>query len=217
MTAINEGVPRVFLDTEVFVHENFDYKSPRFRSLMTLALAGRIQVFLTDLTLREIEANIRSRVNEAVVSIRPNAVLRNSGFPRVRALFEKLEVARIQEELVSQLEKYLKAAKVTVLKVPPIVLPLVLDAYFERQPPFGVGKKTLRDGLLELNSRTHWCLRPCGSGVWNTSRIWLLCQEMKELRWLVMETSRFITLTTLRNIWTHSLLPMRCYHYLSGK
>ena len=159
MTAINEGVPRVFLDTEVFVHENFNYNSPRFRSLMTLALAGRIQVFLTDLTLREIEANIRSRVNEAVVSIRPNAVLRNSGLPRVRALFEKLDVARIQEELVSQLEKYLKAAKVTVLKVPPIVLPLVLDAYFERQPPFGVGKKKAEfPDALVLETLREWCV-----------------------------------------------------------
>ena len=47
MTAMNEGVPRVFLDTEVFVRENFNYKSTRFKSLISLASAGRIRVFLT--------------------------------------------------------------------------------------------------------------------------------------------------------------------------
>ena len=84
MTAINEGVPHVFLDTEVFIHENFNYKSPRFKSLMTLASESKIQVFLTDLTLREIGANIRGRVDDAVTSIKPNKVLKNSGGCPVR-------------------------------------------------------------------------------------------------------------------------------------
>ena len=54
MTTINEGVPRVFLDTAVFIRANFDYKSARFKSLMTLASTGRIDVFLTELTLRRL-------------------------------------------------------------------------------------------------------------------------------------------------------------------
>ena len=56
MTTINEGVPRVFLDTEVFVHGNFDYKSVRFKSLMTLASEGRTQVFLRLLTSKWVRA-----------------------------------------------------------------------------------------------------------------------------------------------------------------
>ena len=84
MTTINEGVPRVFLDTAVFICANFDYKSARFKSLMTLASTGRIEVFLTELTLREIEANIRSRVDDAVTSIRPERVLKTLNFPTLR-------------------------------------------------------------------------------------------------------------------------------------
>ena len=160
MTAINEGVPRVFLDTEVFVHGNFDYKSARFKSLMTLASEGRTQVFLTELTLREIEAKLRSRVDRAVTSINPHAVLKNSDLPHVKALFDKLDAAPIQQKLAGQLKKYLKAAKATILPVPPAVLPLVLEAYFEKQPPFGPGKnKAEFPDALALETLRAWCAK----------------------------------------------------------
>ena len=92
----------------------------------------RRTVFLTELTLREIEAKLRSREDGAVTSIKPHAVLKNSDLPHVKALFDKLDAAPIQQELAGQLKKYLKAAKATILPVPPAVLPLVLDAYFEK-------------------------------------------------------------------------------------
>ena len=160
MTAINNGVPRVFLDTEVFIHANFHYKSARFKSLMTLASTGGITVFLTDLTLREIEANIRSHVDDAVTSIRPKSVLKNSDLSHVKALFDRLDAAPIQQELVGQLKEYLKAAKATILPVPPAVLPLVLDAYFEKQPPFGHGKnKAEFPDALVLETLREWCAK----------------------------------------------------------
>ena len=158
MTAINDGVPRVFLDTEVFIRGNFDYKSARFKSLITLASTDRIKVFLTELTLREIEANIRSRVDDEVTSIQPKPVLKNSDLPHVKALFDRPDAALIQQELVGQLKKYLKATKATILALPPDVLPLVLDAYFEKQPPFGHGKnKDEFPDALVLETLREWC------------------------------------------------------------
>ena len=158
MTAMNKGVPRVFLDTEVFVRENFNYKSTRFKSLMSLASAGRIQVFSTDLTLREIETSIRSHVDGAVASVKPGPVLKNSDLPRVKALFGKLDVARIRDELVGQLNQYMEVAKITVLDVPASVLSPVLDAYFARQPPFGPAKnKAEFPDALVLETLREWC------------------------------------------------------------
>lgn len=158
MTERNEGVPRVFLDTEVFIRENFNYKSTRFKSLMSLASAGRIQVFLTDLTLREIETSIRTHVDGAVASVKPRPVLKNSDLPRVKALFGKLALTRIQDELVGQLREYMEAAKITVLDVPTSVLPPVLDAYFGRQPPFGSTKnKAEFPDALVLETLRGWC------------------------------------------------------------
>ena len=160
MTTINEGVPRVFLDAEVFIRANFNYKSARFKSLMTLASTGEITVFLTDLTFREIEANIQSRVDDAVTSIRPKPVLKNSDLPHVKALFDRPDAAPIQQELVGQLKKYLNDAKVTILQVPPAVLPLVLAAYFEKQPPFGHGKnKAEFPDALVLETLREWCAK----------------------------------------------------------
>ena len=157
---MSSGVPRVFLDTEVFIHANFNYKSPRFKSLMAQASAGRTKVFLTDLTLREIEANIRRLVDAAAASMKPPKVLKNSDQPHVRALFKELDAASIQKELCGQLEKYLKVVKATILKVPPAVLPLVLDAYFKKQPPFGLNKnKAEFPDALVLQTLREWCAK----------------------------------------------------------
>ena len=129
-------------------------------TMHTLASTGRIKVFLTELTLREIEANIRSRVDDAVTAITPKPVLENSDVPHVKALFDKLDAAPIQQELVGQLKKYLKAAKATTLAVPPAVLPRVLDAYFEKQPPFGHGKnKAEFPDALVLETLREWCAK----------------------------------------------------------
>ena len=73
---------------------------------MTLASTGEITVFLTDLTFREIEANIQSSVDDAAV------------------------------------------------------LPLVLAAYFEKQPPFGHGKnKAEFPDALVLETLREWCAK----------------------------------------------------------
>ena len=160
---MSNGVSRVFLDTEVFIHGNFNYKSPRFKSLMHMASFGMIQVFLTELTRREIETNIRKFVKDAVAAMKPAKpnkvkVLKNSDLPHVKALFNKLDAATIQKELIGQFKKFLEAAKVTVLEVPPAVLPPVLDAYFEKQPPFGPGKNKCEfPDALVLETLREWC------------------------------------------------------------
>src|SRR5262245_53111851 len=126
---MSEGVPRVFLDSEVFIRNNFNYASPRFESLRRLGADKTIRIFVTDLTVREVEANLNSLIESASTSLRPDAVLRNSRLPDVKAHLERLDVPAIQRELRAQLQDFLKAANVTTLTVEPSALPDVLNAY----------------------------------------------------------------------------------------
>src|SRR5687767_14789059 len=95
----SEAVASVFLDAQVFIEGNFAYKSPRFTSLFQLASSGVVSLIMTDLTVREIEANLRSIVSKAVGQRPAEPVLRNSASPDVAALFKKLDAAAIQKEL----------------------------------------------------------------------------------------------------------------------
>ncbi len=72
----------VFLDTQVFVTNNFDYGNRRLRSLVPLVEAGDIQVFLTSITVREIQANLETLVR-GVLRVRPDKILANSHASRV--------------------------------------------------------------------------------------------------------------------------------------
>jgi hypothetical protein len=151
----------VFLDTDVFLHENFDYDSPRLASLTSLAASDRIQVFLTDLTVREVRANLLKAIDDAVASMaRPHPILRHSTQRAVKQLFIPLERAALEAELLAQFDQFLRAAKVKILPVEPRVLPAVLDRYFDKRPPFGTGKnKAEFPDALALETLAAWCAK----------------------------------------------------------
>ena len=97
-------------------------------------------------------------MESAVASVKPGSILKNSALPRVKVLFEKLDVKRIQDELVGQLSEYRAVSKTTILNVPTSVLPPVLDAYFGRQSPFGSAKnKAEFPDALVLETLREWC------------------------------------------------------------
>src|SRR4051812_35085097 len=103
----------VFLDTVVFIQSNFNYDSQRFASITALAIDNRIRVFLTDVTLREIRANLSQAVGRAV-NQRIDPILRNSGRGEVKQLLAPLDQIQIEAELMAQLDGFLGRAKVTV-------------------------------------------------------------------------------------------------------
>lgn len=124
----NDPCPHnVFLDTAVFIETNFSYASPKIRSLISLAAAEIIQIFLTDITAREIRANLKELVKRAV-RIRPEPILRNSNLPGVKSLFRTIDGAVVEKELVLQFEQFLKDANVTILPIEGAALHDVLDA-----------------------------------------------------------------------------------------
>jgi rRNA-processing protein FCF1 len=148
----------VFLDTEVFVEASFNYDSARLVSLIDLAKTQRVRVFVTDLVIREMKANMKDAVKQAIAILRPAPILRSSSLPEVKALFNKVDVDEVEKDLVIQLEAFIKKGNITVLSVKSELLSQVLDSYFERLPPFGVGKnKAEFPDSLNLETLRDWC------------------------------------------------------------
>ncbi len=157
MTADTIRTSNVFLDTEVFFEANFNYNSPRLASLVDLVRSGRIRVFLTDLTVREIRANIKEAIAQAATT-RPHPVLRNSILPKVMARLEPLDNAAVETELFRQFDNFIENARIMILPVKSEYLNVVLDRYFQRLPPFGVGKnKAEFPDALAIETLREWC------------------------------------------------------------
>jgi hypothetical protein len=156
----------VFLDTEVFVEANFSYKSPRLASVAELSKNGRIRVYLTEITVREIKAKIKELIERAA-AVRHHSILRNSSLPQVRVLFEPLDTTEIEKDLVGQFEAFIKDATITILPVKDKFLGPVMESYFNRLPPFGIGKnKAEFPDALALETLREYCrVEGCGMAV----------------------------------------------------
>lgn len=136
--------PNLLLDTTVFDAANYSYATGALKALLELAAADKVRVYISEITLREIKSHLSKAVSDAVRAQREfekrARILRNSTIPLAQVAFRKFDAHALESELLSQLEDFLKNAKVTVLAVTDIKLGNVLDAYFDKKPPFGAGK-----------------------------------------------------------------------------
>ena len=61
--------PNVFLDTEVFDQQGLDFKSRNFVRLIYLATAGKVKLFLTTVTEKEIKRHLDDHATKAFKQI----------------------------------------------------------------------------------------------------------------------------------------------------
>ena len=137
--------PYVFLDTTEFDAANFSYTSGALSALADLAAGDRVHVFVSDIVLREVRSHIIRAVDEshqAQQKFEAKArILRNSVEKAVANRFEKLDQKKLKTELLAQFDEFLKKGKVTVMSSSGVDVKDIFDAYFDKKPPFGEGKK----------------------------------------------------------------------------
>src|SRR5215218_10155834 len=103
----------VFIDTQEFVRRNFDIEGLELASLRRLGRAGKIQLVLTDVTVRELEAQIEKKYSEFAEpltrAMRRTKLLRNLSveIPGLRDLSSELETSVYLEALKNKFREFL--------------------------------------------------------------------------------------------------------------
>lgn len=151
----------VFLDTCIFVAEN--YNSTAYHTLIRLAAIGVVNLKTTDITLREVKAQIAEKVTEAIKSLQAKSaksgVLRNfDGYAELMEEFSALKAEALAAELWERVNEHLKQANVETIRASGIPVGPILDAYFAQKPPFGPGekRKEFPDALV-IAALGAWC------------------------------------------------------------
>jgi len=152
----------IFLDTECFDAGGFNYLSTPFRILTSLAAKGEVHVYLTDITVREVQAHIMEAVAGSVrahkIFAREARILRNSKSGGSAQVLMRPDGDALKVELISQFQSFLKEAKATVLPTDKPPAGPVFDAYFQSKPPFGIGKKKDEfPDAFALAAVRNWC------------------------------------------------------------
>lgn len=132
----------VFLDTQVFVNANFQFDSGRLKRLEDLSESGKINLYLTDITIREIDVKISEQIEKISKSIKifckEARILKE--VPSFAHLFN-LNIETVSNELNEQFKIFIALSRTTVISTQDVSIAHIFDKYFTQQPPFGGGKK----------------------------------------------------------------------------
>jgi len=136
---------RLFVDTQVFREARFAVSNPAFAKLRELCEVRKLTLLTTDITRREINANIFEVASEFQKTLRNAAGIITSlqqpdiiifGVPAIKLTEDDLAKA-----LARQVNEFFEKCQVVKVELPQTALPTVLDLYFGKKPPFGEGKK----------------------------------------------------------------------------
>ena len=135
----------VFVDTQIFVSENFNFNEKSKLGLLKEQVKKGTINFLTSKIIVEeskkhINNNIERKINEInkLFNSREIAILRNSEY---NEYFKNLNPEEMVKEAVNQFQNYLDEVEVKYLDLDSIELRKVIDDYFNGRKPFGDGKK----------------------------------------------------------------------------
>lgn len=152
----------IFIDTSIFIAQNYSYSGSVFDNLARLAKAKQANIFLSDITIREIEAHIEEDINKAVnasAKFKKDArVLRNISSSPYAEFFQEIDVGSVLDNLKRQLEDFIQDIDAETLSTSEVPIGEVFDKYFDRKPPFGDGKKKAEfPDAFVVQALETWC------------------------------------------------------------
>ena len=131
----------ISIDTQVFVATGFGFSSKAFQSLKNHFASGRLNLVMTDITIREVHARIKRSVTEELVGqrsfINKARALFNSSIPEAKICLTKLDPEIVVKDLCDQFDAFLREAKATIIATKDLTAGDVLNKYFAGDPPFG--------------------------------------------------------------------------------
>lgn len=152
----------VFVDTQYFCASNLNFSSTAFKELAELANKDRARFFLTSVTVKEVEAHIARGVKEAKTAFEAfredGRLLRNLPELSFHSLFAGFNSEDVEKRLRDKFQSFLKGTRATILDLSGVEPETVFAKYFEKEPPFGEGKK--KDEFPDAFAQTaleQWC------------------------------------------------------------
>jgi hypothetical protein len=135
----------VFLDTQFFKTNNFNFEAKPLKLLKERADEGRASIYITDVVEREVRARIQREVEAArgwYNRLREEAkILLSAKETPFHALPKSLDTETAIQSINEAFDEFLAAAGVQVLECKAVTAGSILDAYFSLKPPFNAGEK----------------------------------------------------------------------------
>lgn len=149
----------VFIDTCIYEEGQF-VGSGTLKTLYDAAKEGYIRILLPDITEREVLAHIDAKMNAEKEKLEKHLTSIMKYLEPIRdrleAIVKQSETAA--QEMTDMFLKELKSAKVCRLPLQEdLDFRSIVDAYFNKKPPFSQKKKSEFPDAIVLKSLEQWC------------------------------------------------------------
>ena len=134
----------IVLDTCFFVQKLFDFNNPEIKNLEKFGQSGALNIFLVDITTREIEKKIKDVVDDIDSRLGGSALRALSSFPLYKRFRTTYTKERMESYLTDHLHTFISKSKTTIIKSGNISPTSVFDRYFAEAPPFEYSKRKNR-------------------------------------------------------------------------
>nr|WP_294796154.1 PIN domain-containing protein [uncultured Mucilaginibacter sp.] len=154
----------IFLDTQTVVQNNY-FTSHRLNELFDVAAAGHINLFLTEITISEIKSNIMEDLQKSFSEIKQfnkainnnGKIIKNLNYGKNYTQLPLIDLEAAFAELSTQLENIIKTSRITTIDYSTVAAN-VFSKYFNREQPFGIGKKKSEfPDAFVISAVENWC------------------------------------------------------------
>jgi hypothetical protein len=151
----------VFLDTEVFVRFGFKYSSTPFKALTDLIKKGRLKLVITDIVIREVEAQIDKAVADAATAhkrfSKDARVLGRSTLDGIPSKIETFDREAVAKNLKETFRRFLADTAAIEISTSEVALDEVMNDYFAGNAPFDSGdKKSEFPDAITVKALVDW-------------------------------------------------------------
>jgi hypothetical protein len=166
---------KVFIDTEVFDAQGLDFGSPNIVRLVRLAAAHKVQIFLTTVTVKEIERHLDEHAVKAFKQLqdyrRASHIVKKVLPAETAVALSDANLESIRSHLRNDFEAFVREGHIQILTLDDVSATSVFDKYFAQQPPFGdKGKKNEFPDAFACAALKVWCTK-------NKSRMYVVSAD----------------------------------------
>jgi hypothetical protein len=136
---------KVFIDTQSFVKAGLHFDGPAFKSFRKYCEGSELFHVCTSVVEREVKSKIESSVKDAISAIqtfrRKARLLSSLDDEKIKGLFEEIPDEDIYQKSEKVFDDFMNACSTDIVEADTIDAEELLSLYFNREAPFGDGKK----------------------------------------------------------------------------
>lgn len=148
----------IFLDTQYFVKNRFNFEHVELQTLEELVRNGHVHVYLTDITEREIRKKIADEIGNAVNVLNSREIKYLSILPEFKKIQEKYNSRTVVAMYDTKFKEFQKRCKIEIISSASVNLMKIFDDYCNMLPPFNAkqNKKAEFPDAFALAAIANW-------------------------------------------------------------